>query len=73
MKEEMDYVHAAMAMKKEIFARQGIGRTLLGAVGVRDMPLVIGILMVIATIYVVVMLVVDAVEAAVDPRVRRPA
>ncbi len=58
---------------EEIFARQGIGRTLLGAVGVRDMPLVIGILMVIATIYVVVMLVVDAVEAAVDPRVRRPA
>ncbi|AZN29325.1 ABC transporter permease [Flaviflexus salsibiostraticola] len=58
---------------EEVFARQGIGRTLLGAVSVRDMPLVIGILMVIAAVYVAVMLLVDVAEAAIDPRVRRPA
>ena len=52
-----------------VFARQGIGRTLLGAVGARDMPLVIGILMVIAAIYCLVTVVVDLIEAAVDPRV----
>ena len=54
-----------------VFARQGIGRTLLSAVGVRDMPLVIGILMVIAAVYCLVIVLVDIVEAAVDPRVRR--
>lgn len=54
-----------------VFARQGIGRTLLSAVGVRDMPLVIGILMVIATVYCLVIVLVDMIEVAVDPRVRK--
>lgn len=58
---------------EEVFARQGIGKTLLSAVGVRDMPLVIGILMVIAVVYCFVTIVVDLVEAAVDPRVRKAA
>lgn len=58
---------------EEVFARQGIGKTLLSAVGVRDMPLVIGILMVIAAVYCFVTIVVDLVEAAVDPRVGKAA
>ncbi|MEZ7898335.1 MAG: ABC transporter permease [Flaviflexus sp.] len=56
---------------EEVFARQGIGRTLLNAVAVRDMPLVIGILMVIAFVYCVVTIIVDAVEVAIDPRARK--
>lgn len=56
---------------EEVFARQGIGRTLLSAVGVRDMPLVIGILMIIAFVYCMVTLIVDLLEVAIDPRARK--
>lgn len=52
-----------------VFARQGIGRTLLTAVGVRDMPLVLGILLVIAAVYCLVTLIVDILSALIDPRV----
>lgn len=52
-----------------VFARQGIGRTLLTAVGVRDMPLVLGILIVIAAVYCLVTLIVDILSAVIDPRV----
>lgn len=52
-----------------VFARQGIGRTLLTAVGVRDMPLVLGILIVIAAVYCLVTLIVDILSAIIDPRV----
>lgn len=52
-----------------VFARQGIGRTLLTAVGVRDMPLVLGILIVIAAVYCLVTLIVDILSALIDPRV----
>lgn len=52
-----------------VFARQGIGRTLLTAVGVRDMPLVLGILIVITAVYCLVTLIVDILSALIDPRV----
>ncbi|MER7394282.1 ABC transporter permease [Streptomyces sp. NPDC000151] len=53
-----------------VFARQGIGRALLNAVLARDLPLTTGIVLLIATVYVLVNLIVDLVHAAVDPRVR---
>lgn len=51
-----------------LFARQGLGRLLLEAATQRDIPVVIGAVVVIALCYVVVMLLAEAAEALVDPR-----
>jgi peptide/nickel transport system permease protein len=54
-----------------LFARQGLGRMLLEAATVRDVPVVIGSVVVIALLYVVIMLLSDLLEHVVDPRLRR--
>lgn len=51
-----------------LFARPGLGRLLLEAATGRDVPVVIGGVAIIALSYVVIMLVSDAIEIAVDPR-----
>jgi peptide/nickel transport system permease protein len=55
-----------------LFARPGLGRLLLDAALARDVPVVIGAVVVVALLYVVVVTVVDAVELLVDPRLRAP-
>ncbi|MCB5906337.1 ABC transporter permease [Streptomyces pinistramenti] len=57
---------------ESVFARQGIGRALLNAVLARDLPLVTGIVLLIAAVYVLVDLAVDLLHAVVDPRIRTP-
>lgn len=53
---------------ESVFALPGIGRALVAAVTQRDMPLVVGIAMVSAVAYVVVLAAADLVERVVDPR-----
>ena len=53
-----------------VFARPGLGRTLLEAVVVRDVPVVLGVVLLIAVIYVVVTLLSDVAERLADPRLR---
>lgn len=52
-----------------IFARQGIGNILVTAANMRDIPLVSGIVMLVALIYVVANLLVDLAYRVVDPRI----
>lgn len=54
-----------------LFARQGLGRMLLEAAAVRDVPVVVGAVVAIALMYVVIMLASDLLEQVVDPRLRR--
>ncbi|HEY4577928.1 MAG TPA: ABC transporter permease [Yaniella sp.] len=56
---------------EEVFARPGLGRSLLGAVLARDMPMVTGIALFSALIYMVVMLIVEAIEAFINPAAAR--
>jgi peptide/nickel transport system permease protein len=56
---------------ENIFGRPGIGQVLVTAVNTRDMPTVSGIVLVVATVYVVANLLVDLAYAAIDPRLRR--
>jgi peptide/nickel transport system permease protein len=56
---------------EQIFNIPGIGRLLIQAVGRRDVPLVQGTVLVIATVYVLVNLTVDIIAAVLDPRIRR--
>lgn len=51
-----------------IFARPGLGRTLLNAVTVRDVPVVIGVVMIVAVAYILMTLLTDLASRIADPR-----
>jgi peptide/nickel transport system permease protein len=51
-----------------IFARQGLGRSLLSAVQSRDVPLVLGVVLVVALGYILVTTLTDLADRLVDPR-----
>ena len=55
---------------EKVFARPGIGTLLLDAIQRRDYPTVQGTVLLVATTYVVVNLLVDLLYAVADPRVR---
>jgi peptide/nickel transport system permease protein len=55
---------------ESVFARQGLGRSLLSAVQLRDVTLVTGIVLVVALAYTVMTLVTDLADRAIDPRAR---
>ncbi|AZC31064.1 ABC transporter, permease protein [Pseudomonas chlororaphis subsp. piscium] len=53
-----------------LFARQGIGRLMLDAANSKDVPLLLGITLLAAAIYVVVNFLVDLINHWVDPRAK---
>jgi peptide/nickel transport system permease protein len=55
---------------EQVFSLPGVGRLIIGAIQRRDYPVIQGGLLLTATIFVLVNLVVDLLYAAVDPRVR---
>lgn len=54
---------------ESIFARPGLGRSLLSAVTTRDIPLVTGVALFSAAAYVLIMALSDLAERLVDPRI----
>lgn len=54
-----------------VFVRPGVGRVLVDAVTSQDMPVVVGVTLIVAAVYVVANLVVDTAFNRVDPRLRR--
>jgi ABC-type dipeptide/oligopeptide/nickel transport system permease component len=56
---------------EKVFARPGLGLTLLDAISERNYPVVQGCVLVIAVIYVVVNIAVDVAYGLADPRIRR--
>ncbi len=55
---------------EQVFNIPGVGRLLVQAVTRRDYPLVQGIVLIIAAVYVIINLVVDLIYAYLDPRIR---
>jgi peptide/nickel transport system permease protein len=53
-----------------LFARQGVGRILVEAVGVKDIPVVQGVILFAAVFYVLINLLVDLSYVVIDRRVR---
>jgi len=53
-----------------VFARPGVGRLIVNGILEKDFPLVQGIVLVVATSYVVINLLVDVTYAWLDPRIR---
>ncbi|MGG7449828.1 ABC transporter permease [Plantibacter auratus] len=64
------YLISGAVVVETIFARPGLGRTLLQAVTVRDVPVVTGVVLSSAVAYVVVMFLADLAAELLDPRDR---
>jgi peptide/nickel transport system permease protein len=55
---------------ESLFARQGVGQLMIEAANNRDVPVVLGVTLLAAFVYVVVNLVVDLLYTLIDPRAR---
>jgi peptide/nickel transport system permease protein len=64
------YLLGGTVVIEEVFALPGMGRLALAAIDQRDYPVVQGVVLVIALLFVLVNLAVDVAYAFVDPRVR---
>jgi len=60
---------AGSVIIETVFSRQGLGRLIVNGILVKDFPIVQGAVLITATIYVLVNLLVDVAYAWVDPRV----
>ncbi len=64
---------AGTAVTETLFSRPGIGRVLLNAIMGRDLPVVMGVVVFAALVFVIVNTIVDGLYVVVDPRTRRSA
>ena len=53
-----------------VFARQGLGRLAVESILAKDFPVVQGVVLVAATVYVLINLLVDISYGLLDPRIR---
>lgn len=60
---------AGAVVTETVFSRTGLGRLTVSAVNRQDIPLVLGIVVVVALIFVITSLVVDLLYSLIDPRV----
>lgn len=61
---------SAAVIAESIFTRPGLGKVLVTAVNSRDLPVVCGIVILVAVIYVVANLLVDVAYTLIDPRLK---
>ncbi|MEJ5199156.1 MAG: nickel ABC transporter permease [Anaerolineae bacterium] len=66
---EFGYLLAGAVITETVFAYPGIGRLLVDSIGFRDFPVVQGILLILATQFVLINLIVDLIYAWLDPRI----
>jgi peptide/nickel transport system permease protein len=55
---------------EKVFAINGVGRLMIDAIAARDFPMVQGAVLLVATLFVVVNLIVDIVYTYIDPRIK---
>lgn len=66
-------IFSGAVVTETVFSRSGAGRLLQGAVDVQDIPVVQGLVLLMAVVYAAVNLAVDLVYPLIDPRIRRGA
>lgn len=64
----LGYLISGAVVVETIFARPGLGRTLLQAVTLRDVPVVTGVVLLVAVVYILMTIVTDAASRLADPR-----
>lgn len=67
---QLGYLLAGTVLTETVFARPGLGRMLVDAINLRDVSLAQGGIMLLATSFVLVNLVVDVLYVYLDPRIR---
>lgn len=65
-------VLSGSVLTETVFGRFGIGQITLQAIKTRDMPMVLGLVMFSALVFVSINILVDALYVVIDPRLRRP-
>lgn len=68
---QLGYVVGGIVVVEDVFTLPGVGRLLLDAIFQRDYPVVQGVILLLAAIFMGLNLVVDLVYAVLDPRLRR--
>ena len=66
----MGRLFSGAVLIEAVFARPGIGGVLVTATQARDIPLVAGIVVICAALYVVTNLLVDWAYGIIDPRIK---
>jgi peptide/nickel transport system permease protein len=67
---QFGYVMGGLVVVEDVFTLPGVGRLLLDAIFQRDYPVVQGVILVLAAIFMVLNLVVDLFYTVLDPRLR---
>lgn len=67
---DLAYLITGAALVEIVFAWPGTGRLMLDAISRRDYPLLMGIYLIMSISIAVIMVILDIVYAAVDPRIR---
>jgi ABC-type dipeptide/oligopeptide/nickel transport system permease component len=67
---DLGVIIGAAVLTETVFSWPGLGSTIAEAVGARDLPVVLGLTLVVVVIYSIVNLIVDVSYAWFDPRVR---
>lgn len=66
---QVGYLLSATALVEVVFSWPGLGSLLVQSVVTRDLPLAQGAVLLIATVYVVVNILTDVIQAMLDPRI----
>ena len=66
---QFGFMLSGAVVTESIFARQGLGRTLVDAILYQDYPVVQGVTLVSAGIYAGINLIVDLAHGLLDPRI----
>jgi peptide/nickel transport system permease protein len=66
---QLGFLLGGAVVTETVFNRPGLGRLLVDAILWRDLPLVQGVTLVIAAVYVILNLFVDLLAGWLDPRV----
>jgi len=67
---QFGFALSGAVLVETVFSWPGIGRLLVDAIKLKDMPLVLGIVLIMATSFTVINLVIDILYAFFDPRIK---
>jgi peptide/nickel transport system permease protein len=68
---QLGYIVGGIVVVEDVFTLPGVGRLLLDAIFQRDYPVVQGVILLLATVFMALNLAVDLLYVALDPRLRR--
>lgn len=66
---QMGFLLGGAVLTETIFGWPGVGRYIYDAIGFRDYPVILSGILVVATIFVIINLIVDLLYTSIDPRV----